>query len=78
MTFEQLTYIFLTQSFVSLFFAIRNETVYRIRAAFIWDDKLRSQDYNALPSYNEMLFSPRYYLLWTKAQWVRYVKAKPK
>ena len=54
-----------------IFNLIRNEIVCRIRHAFIDDDALWSSGaYDRLPSYSDMLYSPRYWHLWTKQQWI--------
>lgn len=49
----------------------RNECVFRVRMAFIDDDSLyKSGAYDRLPSYEDMLYKPRYWHLWTKQQWI--------
>ena len=51
---------------------IRNEFVYRVRVAIL--DLLPVSDalrlYSAIPPYGEMLYHPRYWLLWTKEHWL--------
>ena len=50
---------------------IRNECVCNVRLAFVDDDLLyRGGAYHRLPSYTAMLYSPRYWRLWTKKQWI--------
>ena len=50
---------------------IRIECVYRARTAFLDNDSLyRSGAYNRLPTYSDMVHSPRYWHLWTKKQWI--------
>jgi len=57
-----------------VFSLIRNDCVFRVRNAFITDDSLYgSGAYDMLPSYDDMLYSPRYWHLWTKQQWVKAV-----
>lgn len=69
-----LTGITLVVIFIPLcFFAVRNEVTLKVRRAFINDDLLYPSAYLTLPSYDAMLLNPRYYLLWTKDQWVRKV-----
>lgn len=50
------------------FLAVRNQCVYNVRIAAIdVNDRLRT--YEALPSYDAMLYHPKYWLLWTRAHW---------
>lgn len=49
----------------------RNELVYDVRASYH-----SSPLYDTLPSYDSMVFSPRYYLLWTENSWKRKVEGK--
>jgi hypothetical protein len=50
---------------------IRNECVCNVQLAFLDDDLLyRGGAYDSLPSYTAMLYSPRYWHLWTKKQWI--------
>ena len=55
---------------------VRNTTVWKVRNAFIDDDELFADAYNALPSYEAMLYNPRYWPLSTKRQWVEFVRTK--
>ena len=55
---------------------IRNQAVYLIRMYFINTDSSYPIAFRALPSYDAMLYHPRYQLLWTKAQWLKWVKAQ--
>lgn len=57
-------------------FSARNTTIWRVRVAFIDDDKLFTDAYNALPSYYAMIYNPRYWSLSTKQQWVGFVRTK--
>lgn len=58
----------------AVFSLIRNEYMSRVRNAFIDDEFLyASGAYDKLPSYDAMLYSPRYWHLWTKQQWVKAV-----
>ena len=61
--------------FVSIYFGkIREFVIFRIRLTF-WRDKDRTVFF-ALPSHDIMVFHPRYQHLWTKAQWIKWVKAQ--
>lgn len=51
----------------------RNTRVHDIRVAFINDRALFPLAYEALPSYDAMLYNPRYWLLWTKEHWVAWL-----
>lgn len=54
----------------ALFFAFRNECVYSSRVALIYDDDFYGKGlYEKLPNYDAALFNPRYWGLWTAAQW---------
>lgn len=57
-------------------FYVRSEAVYRIRIGFIGDASLYPDAYNALPSYDTMMYHPKHTLRWTKSQWVAWVKAR--
>ena len=60
--------------FVSIYFGIRELVIFRIRLTF-WCDKDRTVFF-ALPGHDAMVFNPRYQHLWTKAQWLKWVKAQ--
>ena len=68
-------FIILTTAFVLaliLFLGARSSAAFIVRIAFLDDEILYgSGGYDALPSYDAMTFHPRYWLLWTKAQWVK-------
>jgi uncharacterized membrane protein YgcG len=55
---------------------LRNWRVYAVGIDILWDDTLGLVPYKALPSYEAMLFHPRHWHRWTKAQWVAYVERK--
>jgi len=57
-----------------IFSLVRNDCVCRIRHAFIDDDALWPCAYDRLPSYDDMLYSPCYWHLWTKQQWIEVAK----
>ena len=60
--------------FIFCFATLRNASVLRVRLAFIDDTALYlGGKYDALPSYDAMYYNPRYWLLWTKKQWVKTV-----
>lgn len=59
---------------VCLFF--RNDWTLHIRLSFIDDDDLWPTSYERLPPYGQMLFHPKHWHRWTKAQWMRYTKSK--
>lgn len=52
--------------------SLRNIAIFKVRKAFTTDDDLWPKAYEALPTYSKMLFAPRYYLLWSKVDWVRW------
>lgn len=56
-----------------LFLMVRNMFVYEVRTAFIDDPTLWPEVYNALPTYDQMMCNPKYWVLWTKDQWVIYM-----
>lgn len=60
-------------AYFSLF---RNSMVCDVRNAFVDDDTLFPDAYRALPTYDDMVFSPRHQFRWTKAQWVKWVAAQ--
>lgn len=51
-------------------FGIKNEITCSIRNKFIWDG---SGNYDLLPSYNRMFFTPH---LWTYKQWGKWIERK--
>ncbi len=55
---------------------VRNAMVISVRMAFVDDDALFPEAYKALPSYDDMLLAPCHQLRFTKAQWVKWVKAQ--
>lgn len=59
---------------LTLAFSARNTTIWKVRVAFIDDDELFTDAYNALPSYDAMIYNPRYWHLSTKQQWVEFVR----
>ena len=74
---DMFTEIVLLAMFLTLYFGVvRSEVTYFIRMHFINTDDLYPIAFRTLPSYGAMMFHPRYQLLWTKAQWVKWVKAQ--
>lgn len=67
-------YVFI--SAIGIYFLIRNELVFKTRTNFIDESNGDFSAYKALLSYEAMVLAPRYQLLWTKAQWVAWVKAQ--
>lgn len=63
-----LTYFVVFIWSIGVLVLVRNQAVYEVRIAFIWDDS-HLDNYSNLPSYNDMLLHPRYWLLWTTAHW---------
>lgn len=66
----------LTVYVVLAFVLIRNNRVLSVRIAFIdcrsdWEPR-----YRCLPSYDAMLLHPRFWLLWTFADWTAWVDRK--
>ena len=63
--------------YVTFYFCVaRNQVTFSIKQYFLDEPGMYPNSYNALPSYYAMIFHPRYQLLWTKAQWVAWVKAQ--
>lgn len=58
-----------------LFLLARNWFVFRVRSEFI-DQPPHLQAYLSLPSYDGMMLNPRYWLLWTKAQWDKWLETQ--
>jgi len=71
-----MTWFFAVISLAIFFGIIRNLSVYLVGVAFLYDKHLSYTDYDALPSYESMLFHPRHQFRWTKAQWVKWVEAQ--
>lgn len=57
------------------YFMCRNACVCDVRISFISDDELFPAEYARLPTYDQMLFSWRHQLRWTKAHWIDYVRS---
>lgn len=55
---------------------VRNTLTLRVRLALIHDKFFGLDGYHLLPSYDAMLFHPRYWGMWRKAQWEQYVLAR--
>jgi len=72
MTIYVLTVLLVLLGIVTLFLSIRNQITADIRIAYIHDPELWPTEYKKLPSYEAMLYHPRYYLLWTKAAWIKH------
>jgi len=64
-----------TLTVAALYVLVRNQIVYKIRTAILWDGGIRSGRYGALPSYEAMMFNPRHIFRVTTAQWVAYADA---
>jgi len=62
--------------FVTLYVLVRNQNVYEVRIAILFNDGIRSGRYDALPSYEAMIFNPRFLHMWTNAQWVSYASER--
>jgi hypothetical protein len=52
---------------------IRNISVFKVRITFCDDPALYPVMYRRLPDYGDMLYSPRYWGLWTKSQWINWL-----
>jgi hypothetical protein len=52
-----------------IFGLIRNTLVLYSRNQFLAQKPSLFRLYQALPSYEEMVFHPRFYLMWTPGQW---------
>lgn len=59
----------------TVYFMYRNACVSHVRISFITDDELFPVAYVRLPTYDQMLFSWRHQLRWTKAHWVEFVRS---
>lgn len=51
---------------------LRIDSVFEVRMWFIDDEAMWPDGYYALPSFAEMVFHPKHWHRWTKAQWVAY------
>ena len=66
----------------AIYIFIRNIAVYHIRIKFIDDDFAHWRDdeyidkYEALPSYDQMMFIPKYQHMWTQKAWSDWVDKK--
>jgi len=64
----------------SMFMLARNQHVYAVRWAILHDEtqtvEQRVRMHDALPSYDNMLHNPKYYLLWTTQHWLAWVQRK--
>ena len=58
----------------ALFIFVRNLYVYSVRTAFIWQRPCL-EAYDRLPSYDEMLLSPKHWLRWKKSHWDKWLEA---
>jgi len=65
-----------TGAVVFFYGLVRNTNVLNVRLAILKDDALWPAFYRALPSYDSMLFDPRFLHMWTKAQWVDYASER--
>lgn len=55
-----------------LVFQIRNNAVFSARMQFLFKTEAERALFEALPSYDAMLFHPKHWGRWTKAQWAAY------
>lgn len=53
-------------------FLCRNNCVFSARTQFLFKTRREAALYESLPSYDEMLFHPKHWGRWTKAQWADY------
>lgn len=53
-------------------FLCRNNCVWCARTQFLFKTRHEAALYDALPSYDEMLYHPKHWHRWTKAQWADY------
>jgi hypothetical protein len=72
---EILAFVLLALIGFCFFMLYRNERVYQVRLAFI-DAPDYPHGYQALPVYASMLENPRYWLLWTEADWRSWVNRR--
>lgn len=59
--------------FLSAYMSARNWQVYSVRIEFIYSGRGL---YSLLPSYGEMLYSPKHQLRWSAADWKRWIEAQ--
>lgn len=65
--------LFFVIFYAALFsFFIRTEFIHKVRISFIDDERLFPEKYHSLPPYFAMTFSPKYWGLWTKSQWMQW------
>ena len=60
---------------VCVFFLARNQMVFHIRGRFIDLDDF-PDSYDALPTYDQMIYQARNWHRWTFKQWRRYVSER--
>lgn len=65
-------FIFLGINAVLIAFLLRNNSVFSSRMQFLFKTDVERRLFDALPSYEEMLFHPKHWGRWTKAQWAEY------
>jgi hypothetical protein len=53
-------------------FLLRNNSVFSSRMQFLFKTDVERRLFDALPSYEEMLYHPKHWGRWTKAQWAEY------
>lgn len=57
------------------YFLYRVARVHHVRISFITDHELFPLEYERLPTFDQMLYSWRHQLRWTKAHWIEYVRS---
>lgn len=63
-------------SIICFVFLLRNDAVYKVRCYFIDDKSLWMWGYLELPAYDEMLYNPKYWTMWSKEHWIKWVNKK--
>ena len=58
---------------IMLFSLLRNEVTFRVRLKFI---DANFDLYNLLPDYYSIVFSCKYFLIWTESQWLAWVRRR--
>lgn len=61
-----------------IFTMVRNQFVCSVRIAVIDANGLFDGRYETLPSYDAMVFMPKYWLLWTEGHWSAWIARQPK
>jgi hypothetical protein len=61
----------------SLFVLYRNQRIHDVRVSFIYAADF-PRSYEALPTYDSMLYRPQYWSMWTVQDWKDWIAKEPK